>query len=228
MATGGGRQAAGGARRRRPLLLVGGLVVAIVVGQQADCAMAATVGLGGGLADGRRQCGFLPARLMGTYTLLALGGWAVGEPGMELVDPKPYLCMCIHTHNTSIYPGDGSSPSQLLHSRGEAAAGRGRSRGQVGNSLVDVISIYTEHESTASLRINTIGSAHCLCVRGTHHQQYTHTHSTLSPKQSTKTQTQVVALAKATPKIIYYRDETAQKLIKGINAVADVVKVRLS
>lgn len=37
---------------------------------------------------------------------------------------------------------------------------------------------------------------------------------------------QVVALAKATPKVIYYRDETAQKLIKGINAVADVVKVR--
>lgn len=36
----------------------------------------------------------------------------------------------------------------------------------------------------------------------------------------------MVALAKATPKIIYYRDETAQKLIQGINTVADVVKVR--
>ncbi len=32
-------------------------------------------------------------------------------------------------------------------------------------------------------------------------------------------------MAKVTPKIIYYRDETAQKLIGGINAVADVVKV---
>lgn len=33
-------------------------------------------------------------------------------------------------------------------------------------------------------------------------------------------------MAKTTPKIIYYRDETARKLIKGINTVADVVKVR--
>ena len=32
-------------------------------------------------------------------------------------------------------------------------------------------------------------------------------------------------MAKCTPKIIYYRDETAQKLIAGINTVADVVKV---
>ena len=33
-------------------------------------------------------------------------------------------------------------------------------------------------------------------------------------------------MAKTTPKLIYYRDESAQKLIKGINTVADVVKVR--
>ncbi|EKU21879.1 chaperonin [Nannochloropsis gaditana CCMP526] len=38
---------------------------------------------------------------------------------------------------------------------------------------------------------------------------------------------QVTALAKVTPKLIYYRDETAQKLIAGINAVADVVKSTL-
>ena len=35
----------------------------------------------------------------------------------------------------------------------------------------------------------------------------------------------ITSMAKVTPKIIYYRDETAQKLIAGINAVADVVKV---
>lgn len=34
-------------------------------------------------------------------------------------------------------------------------------------------------------------------------------------------------MAKTSPKIIYYRDATAQKLIKGINTVADVVKVGL-
>ena len=34
-------------------------------------------------------------------------------------------------------------------------------------------------------------------------------------------------MAKATPKIIYYRDETAQKLIAGINTVANVVKTTL-
>ena len=36
----------------------------------------------------------------------------------------------------------------------------------------------------------------------------------------------MVSMAKATPKIIYYRDETAQKLIAGINTVANVVKVK--
>jgi hypothetical protein len=65
--------ATAGPRRRRPLLVVGGLVAAaIVAGQQADCVMAAAVAGG---AEGRRQCGFLPAlggggigssRLMGT------------------------------------------------------------------------------------------------------------------------------------------------------------------
>jgi chaperonin GroEL len=34
-------------------------------------------------------------------------------------------------------------------------------------------------------------------------------------------------MAKVTPKLIYYRDETAQKLIAGINAVANVVKATL-
>jgi chaperonin GroEL len=34
-------------------------------------------------------------------------------------------------------------------------------------------------------------------------------------------------MAKVTPKIIYYRDETAQKLIAGINTVANVVKTTL-
>lgn len=34
-------------------------------------------------------------------------------------------------------------------------------------------------------------------------------------------------MAKVTPKLIYYRDETAQKLIAGINTVANVVKATL-
>lgn len=45
------------------------------------------------------------------------------------------------------------------------------------------------------------------------------------PSPGQRSRGQVVALAKVTPKVIYFRDETAQKLIQGINAVADVVKV---
>lgn len=42
-----------------------------------------------------------------------------------------------------------------------------------------------------------------------------------------RTRGHVQAMAKVTPKLIYYRDETAQKLIAGINAVANVVKATL-
>lgn len=47
------------------------------------------------------------------------------------------------------------------------------------------------------------------------------------PQQSARRGRLTVSMAKTSPKIIYYRDATAQKLIKGINTVADVVKVGL-
>jgi hypothetical protein len=35
----------------------------------------------------------------------------------------------------------------------------------------------------------------------------------------------VVRMGTVTPKIVYFREQTAEKLIQGINAVANVVKV---